>query len=124
MSVFDTSAVLAILYNENGRNRAEARLAGAVISTVNVAEVLNDVLKAGRGDADSVLEFLNDLKISRVAPDDEQALRAGELKLVRGLSLGDCFCIALGESRGEPLVTGDQQWLRVPTIRVPLAMIR
>ena len=36
MNVFDTSAVLAILYKEPGGDVAKARLSGGVISTVNV----------------------------------------------------------------------------------------
>lgn len=124
MSVFDTSAVLAIIYEEDGQANAKARLSDSVISTVNVAEVAGDLIASGRGPGEAAVRFIDRLGLLIVAPTPEQAVRAGQLKRIRGLSLGDCFCIALGEARDERLVTGDQQWAREPAIRTCVELIR
>lgn len=122
MNVFDTSAVLAILYDEQGRTRAETRLGGGAISTVNVAEVLGDFVASGRGEIDAARSAFDDLGLLLLAPDYEQAARAAALRR-RGLSLGDRFCLALGESQGERIVTSDQQWADVK-VTVPIEFIR
>jgi PIN domain nuclease of toxin-antitoxin system len=122
VNVFDSSAVLAIMYDEPGRAVAEARLDGGVISTVNVAEVLGDYVASGRGDLSDARDVFDGLRLPVVAPDYEQAARAAGLRR-RGLSLGDRFCLALGEAQGERIVTGDQLWADV-TVAVPIEFIR
>lgn len=123
MNVFDTSAVLAILYEEDGGAVAKARLAEGVISTVNVAEVLGDYVASGRGDLAAAQRVLGALELPTAAPDEAQAVRAAGLKRP-GLSLGDRFCLALGEAQGERIVTADQKWAALPDIKTPLEMIR
>lgn len=123
MNVFDTSAVLAILYDERGRPVAEARLEQGLISTVNVAEVLGDYVASGRGDLAAGLRVLAELELPVAAPDEAQAARAADLRRP-GLSLGDRFCLALGEAQGTRIVTADQKWAQIPNLAVPLEMIR
>jgi ribonuclease VapC len=123
VNVFDTSALLAIVYDEPGRPVAEARLAAAVISTVNAAEVMGDYVASGRGDIAAARRIIDGLGVELAAPDYRQAARAAELKRP-GLSLGDRFCLALGEARGERIVTADQAWAAIDEIRVPLEFIR
>ena len=123
MNVFDTSAVLAIIYDEDGRTVAEARLQDGVISTVNVAEVLGDYVASGRGDLRHARMIFDELALPTTEPDYEQAVRAAALRRP-GLSLGDRFCLALGEVRGERIVTADQKWAALPDITTPLEMIR
>jgi len=124
MSVFDTSAVLAILYDEDGRAEAEARLGDGVISTVNVAEVIGDFVASGRGDLVGAVDALEELALALEPPTMEHAIRAAALKkTVRNLSLGDRFCIALGESRNDRLVTSDQAWAQLK-LSIPVEFIR
>jgi PIN domain nuclease of toxin-antitoxin system len=125
MNVFDTSAVLAILYDEEGREVAQDRLEGSAISAVNLAEVLRDVMLTSGENVEGAYSLVNRLPLTVYSPDTSQAKRVAELKAIKGLSLGDCFCIALGEARRSPLITGDQQWGRLSAdIRVPVEMIR
>ncbi len=124
MSVFDTSAVLAIIYDEEGRGAAETQLAGSVISTINVAEVAGDLIITGKVDSEIAVRLIAELGLTISPPSLDQAKRAAELHRIPRLSLGDRFCIALGEALNEPLITGDQQWARVPDIRVPVELIR
>jgi ribonuclease VapC len=123
MNVFDTSAILAIVYDEAGRPHAEARLAGGVLSTVNAAEVMGDYVASGRGDLAAARRIIDGLGIELAAPDYDQAARAAELKRPK-LSLGDRFCLALGEARGDRIVTADQGWAALDHIKVPVEFIR
>jgi PIN domain nuclease of toxin-antitoxin system len=123
MNVFDTSAVLAILYDEDGRAFAEDRVDRSVISSVNLAEVLRDLVISYGGGVEDAYEIFSRLPLAVTPPDVHQAKRAAELKAIKGLSLGDCFCIALGESRRAPLVTADQDWTEL-SLSVPVELIR
>ena len=123
MNVFDTSAVLAMLYGEHGRARAEARLDAGVICVVNAAEVLGDYVASGRGDMATAQQAFEALGLELAAPDYAQARRVAGLRR-RGLSLGDRFCLALGEARGTRVVTADQKWAEIADLSVPLEMIR
>lgn len=110
MSVLDTSAVLAMIYGEEGASEAKAHLDGGSISRVNVAEVLTDLVKSGYGPPSEGFIILNKMGLRLRSVYDGDASRVAELKQIKGLSLGDCFCIALGEKAQEPLITSDRQW--------------
>ncbi len=123
MSVLDTSAVLAIIYGEEGALKAKKHLDAGSISRVNVAEVLTDLMRAGYGAPPQGVEILRKLGLRFRSVYDDHVERVAELKQIKGLSLGDCFCIALAETIQEPLVTGDQQWAKLP-LKTPVEMIR
>lgn len=123
MNVFDSSAVLAIIYAEPGHEIAKARLPGGSISTVNVAEVLGDYVASGRGDIAAARRAFEGLRLPAIEPDYAQAIRAAELRRP-GLSLGDRFCLAAGEAVGERIVTADQKWAALTELKTPLEMIR
>ena len=46
-SVLDASAVLALLYREPGHERVAEQIAGAVVSTVNWAEIVQKLAQRG-----------------------------------------------------------------------------
>ena len=123
MSIMDTSAVLAMIYGEEGAEVAKDHLDAASISRVNVAEVLGDLVKAGYGSPADGMVILNKLGLRFRSVYDADAERVAELKQVKGLSLGDCFCISLGEAAREPLVTADKQWASLD-LSVPVHLIR
>ena len=123
MSVLDTSAVLAMLYEEEGADKARSFSDPGSISQVNVAEVLTDLLRSGYRDVAHAMSALDDLQLRIRSVYEGHVLRVAELKQVKGLSLGDCFCIALGEATGEPLITADRQWASLD-LAVPVELIR
>lgn len=123
MSVFDTSAVLAIMYKEAGADIARKHLDAASISLVNVAEVLGDLRKSGRADPAEGFDLVKELKLRTRRVHEGHVERVAELGGVRNLALGDRFCIALGEAIDEPLVTGDTAWANLP-LKVPVILIR
>jgi ribonuclease VapC len=97
--VFDSSAILAIYYNEPGKKKVRSLLDSSepLISSVNLCEVFTKLLEDGlHGDA--IVESFNALEIEVVDFNVDHALKAAELRSVTrhlGLSLGDRACIAL-----------------------------
>ena len=114
-AVFDTSAILAILCAEPGRDVALAHLPGAVVSTVNLAEVFSKATESGLG-LEPVRRAVKKLQLTEIEFDGEQAFITGTLREKTrslGLSLGDRACFALALSRGLPVLTGDKLWAEV-----------
>jgi ribonuclease VapC len=113
--VLDASAVLTVLNQEPGKERVEAILGQAAVSTVNVAETIGKLMDAGMNDANAraSLELLH---LEVVDFDIDMARLAGSLKPATkklGLSLGDRCCLALGSLRGNPVVTADRLWAKL-----------
>ena len=98
MKVFDSSALLALIFDEVGAAKVEALLAGddSVVGAANLSEVAAKLVDQGLSDAEAqaVLEGL----ALRVEPlSAEQATAAGRLRRQTrslGLSLGDRCCLA------------------------------
>ncbi|WP_372707012.1 type II toxin-antitoxin system VapC family toxin [Brevundimonas sp.] len=122
MSVIDASAVLAVIKGERGAEAAVGHLPDAVISHVNLAEVIGRLARDGR-DAAEIDAILDSLDLNAVETTAGQARRAGARATIKDLSLGDRFCIALAEERDEPLITADTDWAKLD-VSVPLEMIR
>ena len=113
--VLDASAVLTILNQEPGKERVEAILGQAAISTVNVAETIGTLMDAGMSDANARAS-LQLLHLEVIDFDIETARLAGSLKPAThqlGLSLGDRCCLALGSLRGNTVVTADRLWAKL-----------
>jgi PIN domain nuclease of toxin-antitoxin system len=123
--VADASAVIALLVGEKFTRFDSERLGSALISAVNLSEVLARLPELGVPEtaADAAVSRLN-LRI--VAFDEAQARAAARLRpLTRhaGLSLGDRSCLALGEWLGCPVVTADRAWAQLE-IGVEIILIR
>lgn len=127
MIVFDSSAVLAFLLRESGGDDIADALAGSIISTVNLAEIVT-VLSRGGNPQDEVRAVIADLALVAVPPDEAMALDAGFLHYATrsaGLSLGDRFCLALARKLGAPVMTADRAWVKVGTrVAVEVRVIR
>ena len=122
MSVVDASAVLAVIRREAGAEIVVQNLADAVISHVNLAEVVGRLVRDGRDEAE-IDAILDALELNTAETTVDQARRAAKRADIKNLSLGDRFCIALAEERNEPLITADTEWAKLD-IRVPLELIR
>ena len=126
--VLDASAVLALLNEEAGKEQVEAVLGSSILGTVNYCEVLGKLIDAGMPD-DEARQSLELLGLVVVSFDEETASLAAALRPSTrrlGLSLGDRCCLALGISRGLPVMTADRVWgkvkmpVNVVVIRNPL----
>src|SRR5256885_16144573 len=96
--VLDASALMAFLRSEPGSDMVQAALAEAVISTVNLSEVLAKATELPKG-FDAAKAALWGLPLSVVPFDGQQAGIAASLRPVTrslGVSLGDRCCLALG----------------------------
>jgi uncharacterized protein len=119
--VLDASAVLDLLENGPGAGRVEQLLADAdqgknaiAMSVLNWGEVFYNVwLHHGEEAARSAIAELSRLPIEIVPVDQEQALKAGEIKALHKLSFVDCVAGSLAELRNSTLVTADRDFQKV-----------
>ena len=111
-AVLDASAVLAILHGERGAERVRAVLPGALLSTVNLGEVVSKLVERGMP-AQLALDATLALSPEVVPLSQAQAVLAGELRASTrqaGLSFGDRCCLALAIERNLPVLTADAAW--------------
>lgn len=110
-AVLDASALLAYLQREPGGDVVRRLLTGAVISSVNWAEVVG---KLGGLPAAAVRHRLAVRGMVVVPFTVEAAELAGALAARTrsvGLSLGDRACLATAAQLGLPAYTADRTWL-------------
>lgn len=119
MKVLDASALLSYIFDEPGADIVERVLPESVMHTVNWAEVLSKLAEKGV-EPEVALHQLEDAGVTalmRIDPGDPaDALEVARLRpLTRnsGLSLGDRYCLALGQRLSVPIVTADQAWTRL-----------
>ena len=111
-AVLDSSALLAFINQENGSELVERYLPNAVMSSVNIAEVVA-VLSLVDIPEDIIISIINDLSIEIIDFDQEQAIQTGFLRKktkAAGLSLGDRACINLASIKNLTVVTADKIW--------------
>lgn len=124
-AVIDASALLAMLQDEPGGDRVAEALPDAVISAVNVSEVVAKLCDNGFK-PDQVRETLEMLPLNVVDFDLPQAVEAGTLRpktRALGLSLGDRACLALAARLGGPAMTTDGIWTKLE-LGVSVELIR
>ena len=110
--VLDASALLALLNDEPGAEIVKEALPQAVISTVNLAEVVGKLLGGGMPES-QVIDGLEGLGLHQVSFDVQQAYASGFLRgstRLHGLSLGDRACLSLAKRLGVPALTSDRAW--------------
>lgn len=113
--VFDASALLALLNKETGYEVVEKHLANAVMSTVNVTEVVSTLVDVGLEHAEA-RKIVSEVMAEMIPYDEEQAYIAAALKKTTkayGLSLGDRACLALAKQAHLPVITADKIWEKI-----------
>jgi PIN domain nuclease of toxin-antitoxin system len=111
-AVLDSSAVIAVLRAEPGAEMVTAVLPGALLSAVNLAEIVTKLCEHGMsaGEARLAIETTG---IKIVEFDADQACLTGSLRNATrsaGLSLGDRACLALARTKNVPAMTTDRVW--------------
>jgi len=110
--VLDSSVILAHINSEPGSERAESLFGGALISAVNLAEIVGKL--AERGASPGIIRAaLSRYGLQVVSFDEQLAELAGALRTKTrafGLSLGDRACLALAEREALPVLTADRAW--------------
>lgn len=110
--VLDASAVLCLLFNEQGANEVEKCLTGSKLSAVNFHEVIAKLSDRGVP-VDALLGDLAPLDVEVMVVDRHQAEIGGMMRAATrraGLSLGDRSCLALAKSLNAIAVTADRAW--------------
>lgn len=127
--VIDSSAIIAFLDLEPGSENVREHLNDAIISTINLAEVITVINRKTGGDKEAQAEALMLLKntFAHIIDFDlEQAIIAAEIDLVSkkyGLSLGDRACLALAKAKKLPVLTADKEWKKLK-IGVDVQLVR
>ncbi|MBS1870644.1 MAG: type II toxin-antitoxin system VapC family toxin [Actinobacteria bacterium] len=120
-AILDASALLAYLRDEPGADVvADAVATGAVISTVNLGEVLSRVADRDTDPARVARQMtdrgLLDGAIAVEPFTTSDAIEVARLRpLTRdlGLSLGDRACLALAKRMDAPVLTADSAWSKL-----------
>lgn len=123
--VIDASAVLAIIFDERGADVAAASCRGALLSAVNLDEVLHKGERR-RISADEVQMALRRLEIRCRAFDEPQAIASAALyPKVQGTdtSFADRACLALAMVERCPLITADGKWRKL-ALPIDIRLIR
>ena len=113
--VVDSSAILAIVFDEPGHSLYLKAMLEARALTMSAATLFECRLvalrKAGEVQENKLIAFLGDFKIDVAHFDEAQAdvaadafRRYGKGRDKAALNFGDCFSYALAKSRGEPLL--------------------
>ena len=123
--VFDSSALLAIAFEEDGAAVAARALSGGIVSAVNASEIVAKFVDLGSGEDDARESFL--AFGLHVRPFDETlAVAAGLMRAAtraHGLSLGDRACLALAIRERATVLTADRVWAELD-LGVDVAVIR
>lgn len=125
MVVLDASALLALLLDEPGAPRVAALLPEAVISAVNLSEVVAKLAEHGMPEG-AIRTAIDGLQLTVHGFDAAAAVQAGLLRprtKALGLSLGDRACLALARALGRTAVTTERLWSSVD-VGVDVEVIR
>ncbi len=115
ISLIDSSALLAVIYNERGMEKAQEYFENSYMSVVNAAECFIVLNKNGMpfDIAQNLLESI----ISKFIPlEYNDAKIIAQIKNTNkdiSLSLGDSTCIAIGNKLDLQIITADKAWLQV-----------
>jgi len=110
--VLDASALLALLNREPGEEEVAKAIPGAIMSTVNLSEVVAKLAENGMPE-DVIATALAGIEIEILPFDEAGAYQAGGLRVQTrslGMSFGDRACVALGQSLALPVLTTDRRW--------------
>jgi ribonuclease VapC len=116
--ILDSSIILAIIHGETGQEKALSLALNAVMSAVNVAEVVTKCIEQDYPE-EAALQVIQSCGIRIVPLDEATAVLAGQLRrnARKGvLSLGDRCCLALAMREKATAVTADRVW---PTLGLP-----
>lgn len=111
-SVIDSSVVLAVIRGEAGAQKGFRLSQGAVMSTVNIAEVVTKCIE-WRYPEEAALELIQSCGIQSIELDDKLAVLTGQLRrgMPKGmLSLGDRACLATAIELKGTVITADRIW--------------
>lgn len=123
--VLDSSAILAVFFNEPGAEIVLPILDGALLSTINLAEVHTRMLDRGAS-TQQAWNWITRLQCEVCYFTNAHARAAAELRPATrpfGLSLGDRACLALAIERKATVYTTDKVWKKM-SLGIEIEVIR
>lgn len=123
--VLDALALLTLIFEEEGATIVKPLLKNAIISTVNVAEVLT-ILRRSDVDIEASINYMKSMLKEIIQFNiDQSEVVANLYPLTKhlGLSLGDRACLALGQMMQIPVYTADRVWSQVKIDGVEVKLI-
>lgn len=124
--ILDTSALLALIQEEQAAEVIKPLLKFSVMSSVNIAESLTLLQRIGISPEEALI-LISDCLVTIVPFDLEQARITAELQSNvkhKGLSLGDRACIALGIKLQVPIYTANKVWAQLELNNVNVKLVR
>ncbi len=125
--VFDSSALLAVVFGEPGAARVIEALNEGVLSAVNASEVVARLVERGASEEDA-RAWLRAFGLPIRPFDEGLAIAAGLLRRTtrkQGLSLGDRACLALAMREQALVLTADRSWATLELdVEVQVELIR
>lgn len=118
--VLDSSAILAVIFQETGAEIVEPLLEKSMVSSVNLAEVFTKLAEKGVLNQQTIDDF-QQLGLEIVYFDFDQAAKVAELRPLTkhlGLSLGDRSCLALAILQNTTAVTADKNWQKLSLCQI------
>ena len=110
--VFDSSALLAITFEEEGAEIAAQALNDGIISAVNASEVITRYVDLGASEEEALTSF-RAFGLEIYPFDESLAIATGLMRSATrdaGLSLGDRACLALAIREHSSVLTADRAW--------------
>jgi PIN domain nuclease of toxin-antitoxin system len=124
-AVLDSSAILAVFFSEPGAEIVLPILRGALLSTVNLAEVHTRMVDRGAS-LQQAWNWITGLQCETCSFTDAHARAVAELRPITrpfGLSLGDRACLALAIQRKATVYTTDRAWKNI-SLEIEIELIR
>lgn len=114
-TVFDASALICLVRKEPGWERVVSFGLHALVSAVNLVEVVYGLKKYGMP-VDATDAAIRPV-VGRIVPfNDQHAYLAAAIHgqtQKKNVSLADCACLALGMSEKAVVVTADKEWQKL-----------
>ena len=124
--ILDASALIAFAYAEKGHEIVAEMLPSAIMSSVNVTEVVKHLLTCGA--SENEINNLIDKSLEKIITfDRKQAFVAANLynhTKQFGLSLADRACLALAQDTAFPVYTADKIWSKLNINGISVNLIR
>jgi ribonuclease VapC len=124
--LLDASALLAVVFEEAGRDMVAPLMSDSAISAVNYSEVIARQMRKG-ADGQAVISGLDALGLDIIPWDQELAEGAFDLNPLgwtKGISLGDRVCLATARHLGLRILTADKKWLELSLPGIDIQLIR
>ena len=121
--VFDSYALMVYFLREAGSKKvvqwilkSRENKCEILLSLFNWGEIYYSIARAeGEQKARDCLVVIDELSIHVAAVDQELTLDAARIKSQYALSYADCFAVALAKREDCPVLTGDQEFRKLPS---------